>query len=113
MADCTRARVSEATVSGRLMTLDTVPTETPAARATSLIPTDWAIGRRPPWLRGAAGGASHYRRPAAHRTGSDGQGEVDDMERRRVVPLDFSWWRKGSTSGPASRRSRPPRRRST
>lgn len=40
MAASTLALVSEATESGRLMTFETVPTETPATRATSLIPTD-------------------------------------------------------------------------
>src|SRR5262245_54415302 len=54
------------------MTLDTVPTETPAARATSLIPTDWVIGQRPPGERAAAGRPSHYRRPAAQQTGQTG-----------------------------------------
>src|SRR5690606_20613419 len=61
MADCTRARVGAATVSGRLITFETVPTETPAARATSLIPTDWAIGQD---LRGSEGAAGFFTLPA-------------------------------------------------
>lgn len=39
MTLCTRSLVSSETRSGRLITLDTVPTDTPACRATSLIPT--------------------------------------------------------------------------
>src|ERR1044072_1060532 len=42
MVDSTPALVSSDTASGRLMTLETVPTETPASFATSLIPTAWA-----------------------------------------------------------------------
>jgi hypothetical protein len=38
MADFTRSRVSSATISGRLSTFDTVPSETPARFATSRIP---------------------------------------------------------------------------
>lgn len=38
MAASTRVRVSGSTASGRLITWDTVPTEIPACRATSLIP---------------------------------------------------------------------------
>src|SRR5262249_28402633 len=39
MAACTRLRVGSATTSGRLSTLETVPTETPAYAATSLMLT--------------------------------------------------------------------------
>ncbi len=39
MASCTRSRVDLATMSGRLSTFDTVPTETPARAATSLMLT--------------------------------------------------------------------------
>ena len=38
MACCTLCRVSSATISGRLSTFDTVPSETPARFATSRIP---------------------------------------------------------------------------
>ncbi len=39
MAACTRLRVGSATTSGRLSTFETVPTETPAYAATSLMLT--------------------------------------------------------------------------
>jgi hypothetical protein len=39
MAACTRLRVGSATTSGRLSTFETVPTETPACAATSLMLT--------------------------------------------------------------------------
>ena len=39
IANCTRVRVSSATRSGRFKTLETVPTETPARAATSLMLT--------------------------------------------------------------------------
>ena len=43
MADSTAARVASETVSGRLRTFDTVPTETPARAATSRISADFRV----------------------------------------------------------------------
>src|SRR3954447_13513235 len=71
------------------MTFETVPTETPAARATSLIPTDWDIRQEPPEGRGTAGRPSHYRQHRTRHRRSYGQCEVGDVERRggRTAPL--------------------------
>ena len=43
MADCTRERVRSLTRSGRLITLDTVPSETPARAATSFMLGDTVL----------------------------------------------------------------------
>src|SRR5215468_2604271 len=69
MAACTRLRVGSATTSGRLSTFETVPTETPAYAATSLMLTGalatvslsllcrkcavihWNVSNRPAWHR--------------------------------------------------------------
>lgn len=63
MAASTRDRVSGSTASGRLITLETVPTETPAFRATSLIPATRATSPAPlPRPRSSSGVTPSYGR---------------------------------------------------
>ncbi len=68
IADSTRILVGPATVSGRLRTFDTVPTETPAARATSLMPGGCAMAKTLPssFGRRVSDPASTAPRPPVH-----------------------------------------------
>ncbi|GAB3232749.1 hypothetical protein GCM10027447_28680 [Glycomyces halotolerans] len=74
IAACTRRLVFSATASGRLSTLETVPTETPAARATSfmllvVIVTSSSLSRGS-WVAGPVGATlmSRGRVPAPERS---------------------------------------------
>src|SRR5487761_402514 len=73
IAACTRARVSSETMSGRLRTLETVPTDTPACAATSLMLTGLLTAMLP----------RRQRLPAACQYGSDGRNVSS-----RPPPLD-------------------------